>query len=293
MHRMPDGSLMEGDVHPSNNNVNRNNNIANNSRNVNIGGDLAPISNGNNNLTGSHGNIVGISSPVGSPLDISISTEPNQMQVNSLITSLAELQSTSNNAVQLAPVNSNNNDMYSLENNLNVNVISNNSDNINSMNAANIAVPTNNNGTFDTGMVDQASPVNRNNNIISNNGKNNGKNNGRNNGRNNGKNNGNNGRNGNNGKKHRVTLVHAEWCGYCKKAKPEWDKLVSENKFNNVELRDITDKDKEELEKYKGKVKGFPTFVVEDISGSEPVYVSQFNAIEKSKMEKEINNATK
>ena len=283
MHRMPDGSLMEGDVHPSNNNVNRNNNIANNSRNVNIGGDLAPISNGNNNLTGSHGNIVGISSPVGSPLDISISTEPNQMQVNSLITSLAELQSTSNNAVQLAPVNSNNNDMYSLENNLNVNVISNNSDNINSMNAANIAVPTNNNGTFDTGMVDQASPVNRNNNIISNNGRNNGKN---------GKNNGKNGKN--NGKNHRVTLVHADWCGYCKKAKPEWDKLVSENKFNNVELRDIKDTDKEEIGKYKGKVKGFPTFVVEDVSDpSNPVYLSQFNAIDKSKMEKEINNATK
>ena len=47
------------------------------------------------------------------------------------------------------------------------------------------------------------------------------------------------------------------------------------------------------MAKYKGKVKGFPTFVVEDISDpSNPVYISQFNAIEKSKMEQEINNAT-
>ena len=323
MHRMPDGSLMEGDTHPSNNNVNNNvnrvnNNVKNNvnrvnnnvnnnvnrvnnnnrnnstnSRNVNIGGDLAPVSNGNNNLTGSPGNVVGVSSSVGSPLDIAVSTDPNQMQVNSLNTSLAELQSTSNNAVQMAPVNTNNNNIYALENNLNVNVIANNLDNINSMNSANIGVPTNNNGASATGIIDQAAPVNGNNN--GNNGGNNG-NNTRNNGGNNGGNNNrintrNNGNN--NGKNYRVTLVHAKWCGYCKKAKPEWDKLVSNNNFNNVELRDIEDTNKEEMAKYKGKVKGFPTFVVEDISDpSNPVYISQFNAIEKSKMEQEINNAT-
>ena len=342
MHRMPDGSLMEGDTHPSNNNVNNNvnrvnNNVKNNvnrvnnnvnnnvnrvnnnnrnnstnSRNVNIGGDLAPVSNGNNNLTGSPGNVVGVSSSVGSPLDIAVSTDPNQMQVNSLNTSLAELQSTSNNAVQMAPVNTNNNNIYALENNLNVNVIANNLDNINSMNSANIGVPTNNNGASATGIIDQAAPVNGNNNgnnggnngnNVVNNGGNNGgnntiytrnnvgintRNNGGNNNRINTRNNGN-----NNGKNYRVTLVHAKWCGYCKKAKPEWDKLVSNNNFNNVELRDIEDTNKEEMAKYKGKVKGFPTFVVEDISDpSNPVYISQFNAIEKSKMEQEINNAT-
>jgi len=363
MHRMPDGSLMDGDTHPSNNNVNNNvnrvnNNVKNNvnrvnnnvnnnvnrvnnnnrnnstnSRNVNIGGDLAPVSNGNNNLTGSPGNVVGVSSSVGSPLDIAVSTDPNQMQVNSLNTSLAELQSTSNNAVQMAPVNTNNNNIYALENNLNVNVIANNLDNINSMNSANIGVPTNNNGASATGIIDQAAPVNGNNNgnnggnngnnnrnnggnnVVNNGGNNggnnvvnNGGNNTRNNTRNNGGNNnrintrnngGNNNRintrnNGNNnGKNYRVTLVHAKWCGYCKKAKPEWDKLVSNNNFNNVELRDIEDTNKEEMAKYKGKVKGFPTFVVEDISDpSNPVYISQFNAIEKSKMEQEINNAT-
>ena len=323
MHRMPDGSLMEGDTHPSNNNVNNNvnrvnNNVKNNvnrvnnnvnnnvnrvnnnnrnnstnSRNVNIGGDLAPVSNGNNNLTGSPGNVVGVSSSVGSPLDIAVSTDPNQMQVNSLNTSLAELQSTSNNAVQMAPVNTNNNNIYALENNLNVNVIANNLDNINSMNSANIGVPTNNNGASATGIIDQAAPVNGNNNGNNggnngNNTRNNGGNNNRNNNRINTRNNGN-----NNGKNYRVTLVHAKWCGYCKKAKPEWDKLVSNNNFNNVELRDIEDTNKEEMAKYKGKVKGFPTFVVEDISDpSNPVYISQFNAIEKSKMEQEINNAT-
>ena len=351
MHRMPDGSLMEGDTHPSNNNVNNNvnrvnNNVKNNvnrvnnnvnnnvnrvnnnnrnnstnSRNVNIGGDLAPVSNGNNNLTGSPGNVVGVSSSVGSPLDIAVSTDPNQMQVNSLNTSLAELQSTSNNAVQMAPVNTNNNNIYALENNLNVNVIANNLDNINSMNSANIGVPTNNNGASATGIIDQAAPVNGNNNRNNggnngNNNRNNGGNNVVNNGGNNGGNNvvnngGNNTRNNtrnnggnnnrintrnngnNNGKNYRVTLVHAKWCGYCKKAKPEWDKLVSNNNFNNVELRDIEDTNKEEMAKYKGKVKGFPTFVVEDISDpSNPVYISQFNAIEKSKMEQEINNAT-
>ena len=339
MHRMPDGSLMEGDTHPSNNNVNNNvnrvnNNVKNNvnrvnnnvnnnvnrvnnnnrnnstnSRNVNIGGDLAPVSNGNNNLTGSPGNVVGVSSSVGSPLDIAVSTDPNQMQVNSLNTSLAELQSTSNNAVQMAPVNTNNNNIYALENNLNVNVIANNLDNINSMNSANIGVPTNNNGASATGIIDQAAPVNGNNNgnnggnngnnVVNNGGNNNRintrnnvgintRNNGGNNNRINTRNNGN-----NNGKNYRVTLVHAKWCGYCKKAKPEWDKLVSNNNFNNVELRDIEDTNKEEMAKYKGKVKGFPTFVVEDISDpSNPVYISQFNAIEKSKMEQEINNAT-
>jgi thiol-disulfide isomerase/thioredoxin len=248
------------------------------------------VSTNNNNLKGTPGNVVGVSQNVGTPLELVVSTDPNKMQVDSLTTSLAELQSPSNNAVQMKPNNNNNNNnMYSLENNLNSNVISNNGNNSfnNLMNNGNISmpVPTNSIGASASGMVDQAAPVSNNNN----NNNNRVNNNNNNNNRVNNNNNNNNGNNNKNGKKFRITLVHAKWCGFCKKAKPEWDKLVAENPFPNVELRDIEDTNKEELAKYKGKVKGFPTFIVEDMSTGSPVYVNQFNAIDKEKMISKIN----
>ena len=333
---------------------NMNNNMNNNTKNVMFGEELqGNVSNNNNNLKGTPGNVVGVSQNVGTPLELVVSTDPNKMQVDSLTTSLAELQSPSNNAVQMKPNNNNNNNnnMYSLENNLNSNVISNNGNNNfnNMMNNGNISmpVPTNSIGASASGMVDQASPVNNNNNNnnrVNNNNNNNNNNRVNNNNNNNNRVNNNNNRvnnnnnnrvnnnnnrvnnnnivnnnnnnnrvnnnnnrvnnnnivnnnnnnnrvnnnNNNNNKKFRITLVHAKWCGFCKKAKPEWDKLVAENPFPNVELRDIEDTNKEELAKYKGKVKGFPTFIVEDMSSGSPVYVNQFNAIDREKMTSKI-----
>jgi len=92
-----------------------------------------------------------------------------------------------------------------------------------------------------------------------------------------------------------VTMVWADWCGYSKKAKPEWDKLVGE--VNNtemdgckVQLRDLEQKkDEAEIKKDYSDVNGFPTYVVEvtDQSGK-LLHKGDFNSIKKDDMLQKI-----
>lgn len=65
-----------------------------------------------------------------------------------------------------------------------------------------------------------------------------------------------------------VVICKAEWCGHCKKAAPEFNKLLS---ASPITLKDGTkatvkildaDKDKSEISQY--KVKGYPTVLVID-----------------------------
>ena len=65
-----------------------------------------------------------------------------------------------------------------------------------------------------------------------------------------------------------VVICKADWCGHCKKAAPEFSKLLS---ASPITLKDGTkatvkildaDKDKAEVAQY--KVKGFPTVLVVD-----------------------------
>ncbi len=65
-----------------------------------------------------------------------------------------------------------------------------------------------------------------------------------------------------------VVICKADWCGHCKKAAPEFNKLVSASPITLkdgskavVKILDA-DKDKSEISEY--KVKGFPTILVVD-----------------------------
>ena len=106
-----------------------------------------------------------------------------------------------------------------------------------------------------------------------------------------------NGGNGGNGgaKKAQVTMVRADWCGFCKKAMPEWEKLKSEihNKVVNgyhIVLRDLEQKrDEAEIKEKYSDVTGFPTYVVETTDPSGKLVKSgTFNSIEKNDMHEKI-----
>lgn len=63
-----------------------------------------------------------------------------------------------------------------------------------------------------------------------------------------------------------VVICKAEWCGHCKKAAPEFEKLVaaspitlSNGKQATVKMLDA-DTDKEEVKKY--NVRGYPTILI-------------------------------
>ena len=103
--------------------------------------------------------------------------------------------------------------------------------------------------------------------------------------------------NGNSGnsKKARVTMVRADWCGFCKKAMPEWEKLKGEihdkvvNGYHMV-LRDLEQKrDEGEIKKDYSDVNGFPTYVVE-VQGPDGKFKKSgtFNSIEKNDMHEKI-----
>jgi thiol-disulfide isomerase/thioredoxin len=65
-----------------------------------------------------------------------------------------------------------------------------------------------------------------------------------------------------------VIICKADWCGHCKKAAPEFQKLVAAAPITLKDGSKVTvkildaDKDKEEMNKY--KVKGFPTVLIAD-----------------------------
>ena len=98
-----------------------------------------------------------------------------------------------------------------------------------------------------------------------------------------------------NSKKARVTMVRADWCGFCKKAMPEWEKLKGEihdkvvNGYHMV-LRDLEQKrDEGEIKKNYSDVSGYPTYVVET-QGPDGEYKKSgtFNSIEKDDMHEKI-----
>ena len=108
---------------------------------------------------------------------------------------------------------------------------------------------------------------------------------------------GNSGNAGGNGgaKKAQVTMVRADWCGFCKKAMPEWEKLKSEihDKVVNgyhIVLRDLEQKrDEAEIKEKYSDVTGFPTYVVETTDPSGKLVKSgTFNSIEKDDMHEKI-----
>ena len=52
----------------------------------------------------------------------------------------------------------------------------------------------------------------------------------------------------------KLILIYADWCGYCKKMKPEWDKLKSEfgeNRCIDIESESITEEHRK-LYKFEG-----------------------------------------
>ena len=65
-----------------------------------------------------------------------------------------------------------------------------------------------------------------------------------------------------------IVICKADWCGHCKKAAPEFNKLLSASPITlkdgskaTVKILDA-DKDKSEISKY--NVKGFPTVLIVD-----------------------------
>ena len=83
----------------------------------------------------------------------------------------------------------------------------------------------------------------------------------------------------------KVTMVWADWCGFSKKAKPEWDNLVKNPKNKVIDGCDVTYVDAEEkvspdiIKKF--KTTGFPTYYCE-LEGSPAV--EQFNSITEDDM---------
>lgn len=70
------------------------------------------------------------------------------------------------------------------------------------------------------------------------------------------------------GKSKSVVICKADWCGHCKKAAPEFNKLLSASPITlkdgskaTVKILDA-DRDKSEISQY--KVKGFPTVLIVD-----------------------------
>lgn len=65
-----------------------------------------------------------------------------------------------------------------------------------------------------------------------------------------------------------IVIAKADWCGHCKKAAPEFQKLVSAsplslNNGSNVVVKMLdADQDKSELSNY--KVRGYPTILIVD-----------------------------
>ena len=63
-----------------------------------------------------------------------------------------------------------------------------------------------------------------------------------------------------------IVICKADWCGHCKQAAPEFEKLVSASPITLNDGSSVTvkmldaDTDKEELSKY--SVKGFPTVLI-------------------------------
>ena len=88
------------------------------------------------------------------------------------------------------------------------------------------------------------------------------------------------------GDKVKVSLVHAEWCGFCKKALPEWNKVKDDYHGKDINGFKMHMEDFEEKEDAhligKGKkfeVDGFPTFFFTQVRDGVEQQPIKFNAI--------------
>lgn len=74
-------------------------------------------------------------------------------------------------------------------------------------------------------------------------------------------------------KKVHMKMIYAPWCGWSKKARPEFDKFKDDmhgQVVNGVQVHASvvnSEEDKDEMDKHKDKVQGFPTFLVEIYDG--------------------------
>jgi thiol-disulfide isomerase/thioredoxin len=70
------------------------------------------------------------------------------------------------------------------------------------------------------------------------------------------------------GKQRSVVICKADWCGHCKKAAPEFQKLLAASpmtlKDGSVATVKILDHDKDKSEIGKYNVKGYPTVLIVD-----------------------------
>ena len=84
----------------------------------------------------------------------------------------------------------------------------------------------------------------------------------------------------------KVSLVHAEWCGYCKKALPEWNKVKGDHHGKDINgfkmhMEDFEEKKDAHLigKGKKFEVDGFPTFFLTQVKDGVEQQPVTFNAI--------------
>tara|TARA_B100001115_G_C15843446_1_gene423678 strand:+ start:2898 stop:3656 length:759 start_codon:yes stop_codon:yes gene_type:complete len=72
-------------------------------------------------------------------------------------------------------------------------------------------------------------------------------------------------------------MVYADWCGHSKNALGDFEKLVDKTDVKTSSGKTVkfvlTEEKSEGMKEFKGKVKGFPTYMVKDASGLSPVDV--------------------
>lgn len=87
------------------------------------------------------------------------------------------------------------------------------------------------------------------------------------------------------GKKTKVMLFKAEWCGHCKSFKPIWDIVTKQ--YDNLDFVVYdSDKNVDDITKY--NVSGFPTIIVEK-DGNTFEYNEERNADSFNNFLKELN----
>ena len=74
-----------------------------------------------------------------------------------------------------------------------------------------------------------------------------------------------------------MKMMYAPWCGWSKKARPEFEKFKDEVHGQNVNGVQVhasvvdSEENKDEVKKHADKIQGFPTFLVEIYDGGKHV----------------------